>query len=234
MIIAKEGMDMPPKAKFTKEEIIAVAVDIIRDSGVEAITAKEIGKRMGTSTRPMFTWFKTVEELRMAATEEARKIYNQYAERGLAMTPPFKGLGMQCIRFATEEPNLFRLLFMQKTEQNSAIDFLMHEEHMVQIRSAIMDTFHIDAAEADWLYENLWIFNHGLCTLCATETLHFAQEDIAQKLGNLCRGLLMVLKAPKDKRTDIVPEVGAAIPGGSMDYTKAPEEETNGESGLAT
>ncbi len=80
---------MPPKAKFTREEIVAVAVDIIRDSGVEAITAKEIGKRMGTSTRPMFTWFKTVEELRAAAAEEARQIYNRYAERGLSMTPPF-------------------------------------------------------------------------------------------------------------------------------------------------
>ncbi len=209
---------MPPKAKFTKEEIIAVAVDIVRDSGAEAITAKEIGKRMGTSTRPMFTWFNTVEELRDAATEEAKKIYNEYVERGLSMTPPFKGYGMESVRFATEEPNLFRLIFMQKTEQNSAIEFLRHEEHMIQIRSAIMTTFHIDASEADWLYENLWIYNHGLATLCATGTLHFTEEDISQKLGNICRGLLMVLKAPKDERVDIMPEVGAVIPGGFDNY----------------
>ena len=211
---------MPPKAKFTREEIVAVAVEIIRDSGVEAITAKEIGARMGTSTRPMFTWFKTVEELRAAATEEARRIYNQYAERGLSMTPPFKGFGMECIRFATEEPNMFRLLFMQKTEQNSTLDFLNHEEHMAQIRSAIMTTFHIDAVEADWLYENLWIYNHGLATLCATKTLCFTEEDVALKLGDLCRGLLMVLKAPKDARTGIVPQVGAVIPGGFDSYAQ--------------
>lgn len=216
---------MPPKAKFTKEEIIAVAVDIIRDSGVEAITAKEISTRMSTSTRPMFTWFKTVEELRAAATEEARRIYNGYAERGLSMTLPFKGFGMEYIRFATEEPNLFRLLFMGKTEQNSALDFLKHEEHMAQIRAAIMTIFHIEASEADWLYENLWIYTHGIATLCATETLRFTQEETAQKLGTLCRGLLMCLKAPKDARTAIVPEVGAVISGGIMDYMKAPEGE---------
>lgn len=213
---------MPPRAKFTREEIVAVAVDIIRDSGVEAITAKEIGKRMGTSTRPMFTWFKTVEELRSAAAEEALRIYNRYAERGLSMTLPFKGFGMAYIRFATEEPNLFRLLCMGKTELNSAMDFLKHEEHMVQIRAAIMTTFHIEASEADWLYENLWIYAHGIATLCATETLSFTEEDIAQKLGDLCRGLLMSLKAPKDEHTGLIPSVGTVIPDGLDSYAQLP------------
>lgn len=213
---------MPPKAKFTREEIVAVAVDIIRDSGVEAITAKEIGKRMGTSTRPMFTWFKTVEELRDAATEEARRIYNGYAERGISMTPAFKGFGMEYIRFATEEPSLFRLLFMRKTEQNSPLEFLGVEGHLPQIREAAMTTFHLDADQADWLYENLWIYVHGIATLCASEALRFTQEDISQKLGNLCRGLLMSLKAPRDERTGLIPGVGTVVPGSVEDYMKAP------------
>lgn len=213
---------MPPKAKFTKEEIVTAAVDIIRDSGAEAITAKEIGKRMGTSTRPMFTWFKTVEELRDAATVEAWRIYNRYVEQGLSMTPPFKGYGMQFIRFATEEPSLFRLLFMRKTDQSNTMEYLKLDEHMPKVREAIMSTFHIEASEADWLYENLWIYAHGIATLCATGTLHFSEEDVAQKLGNLCRGLLMSLKAPKDARTGMMPEVGADISGSLAGYMKNP------------
>ncbi len=209
---------MPPKAKFSKEEIVAVALEIIRESGAEAITAKEIGKRMGTSTRPMFTWFKTVEELRSAAAEEAKRLYNRYAERGLSMIPPFKGLGMEYIRFAAEEPNLFRLLFMGKSEQSSTIDFLKQEQHMPQIRSAITATFHIEASEADWLYENLWIYAHGIAALCATGTVRFSEEEIAQKLGSLCRGLLMCLRAPKDARTGIVPGANTVVPGGFNNY----------------
>ena len=134
------------------------------------------------------------------------------------MTPPFKGFGMESIRFATEEPNLFRLLFMGKTERNSTLEFLKHEEHMAQIRSAIMNTFRIEASEADWLYVNLRIYNHGIAVLCATGTLHFTEEDDAQKLGSLCRGLLMCLKAPKDVRTDIIPGVDTVIPGGFDRY----------------
>jgi AcrR family transcriptional regulator len=64
---------MPPKPKFTKEQIVAAALDVIRDNSVEAITAQKMGKQLGTSTRPMFTYFDTVEELRQAATDAATK-----------------------------------------------------------------------------------------------------------------------------------------------------------------
>ena len=55
---------MPPKPKYSREDIIETAMDIIRDSSPEMITAQEIGRRMGSSSRPMFTWFNTLEELR--------------------------------------------------------------------------------------------------------------------------------------------------------------------------
>ena len=100
---------MPPKAKFTRQEIIDAAVDIARRAPLEAVTAQELASVLGTSTRPVFTYFRTLEEVRAAVVEEAGKIYGQYVERGLSMNPPFKGYGMETIRFAREEPNLFRL-----------------------------------------------------------------------------------------------------------------------------
>ena len=103
---------MPPKAKFTRQEIIDAAVDIARRAPLEAVTAQELASVLGTSTRPVFTYFRTLEEVRAAVVEEAGKIYGQYVERGLSMNPPFKGYGMETIRFAREEPNLFRLLFL--------------------------------------------------------------------------------------------------------------------------
>lgn len=97
---------MPPKAKFTRQEIIDAAVDIARRAPLEAVTAQELASVLGTSTRPVFTYFRTLEEVRAAVVEEAGKIYGRYVERGLSMNPPFKGYGMETIRFAREEPNL--------------------------------------------------------------------------------------------------------------------------------
>lgn len=107
---------MPPKAKFTRQEIIDAAVDIARRAPLEAVTAQELASVLGTSTRPVFTYFRTLEEVRAAVVEEAGKIYGRYVERGLSMNPPFKGYGMETIRFAREEPNLFRLLFLRRRD----------------------------------------------------------------------------------------------------------------------
>ena len=57
---------MPPKAKFTRQEIIDAAVDIARRAPLEAVTAQELASVLGTSTRPVFTYFRTLEEVRAA------------------------------------------------------------------------------------------------------------------------------------------------------------------------
>ena len=51
---------MPPKAKFTPEEILRAALDITREHGIGAVTARELGNRLGSSARPIFTVFKSI------------------------------------------------------------------------------------------------------------------------------------------------------------------------------
>ena len=143
---------MPPKAKFTRQEIVEAAVDIARRAPLEAVTAQELASVLGTSTRPVFTYFRTLEEVRAAVVEEAGKIYGRYVERGLSMNPPFKGYGMETIRFAREEPNLFRLLFLCRRD---TAEFPPTENHSADIRRAIRETFSLTDAQADELHRHL-------------------------------------------------------------------------------
>ena len=207
-----------PKPKFTKEQIVETAVDIIRTSSVEAITAQEIARRLGASTRPVFTYFDTLDDLRAAAAERAKQIYNAYAERGLKMTPAFKGYAMEYIRFAAQEPSLFRLLFMRKSQTRSLIEYLEQEGHLHSVRQTVMQSFGLDAAQADWLYENMWLYAHGIATLCASEAVVFSEGEIAGRLGALCRSLLITMNMPKDVRTGIVPGSDVTMPGTIEDY----------------
>ena len=55
---------MPPKAKFTKDEILNTALNITREQGIDAVTARELGARLGSSPRPIFTIFKSMEEVK--------------------------------------------------------------------------------------------------------------------------------------------------------------------------
>ena len=54
---------MPPKPKFTREEIVGTALDLVREKGIEALTARELGAKLGSSARPIFTVFRNMEEL---------------------------------------------------------------------------------------------------------------------------------------------------------------------------
>ena len=111
---------MPPKAKFTKAEIIEAALNIVRADGYEALTSRALGTYLGSSARPIFTVFKNMEEVQQDMIKSAKALYKEYVNKGLTTETPFKGVGTQYILFAVNEPKLFQLLFM--TEQKQILD----------------------------------------------------------------------------------------------------------------
>ena len=54
---------MPPRAKFTRQEIVDAGMSILREQGISAVTAREIGSRLGSSARPIFTVFENMGEV---------------------------------------------------------------------------------------------------------------------------------------------------------------------------
>lgn len=74
---------MPPKAKFTKNEIINAGLEIVRRDGFEALTARALGAELGSSARPVFTVFESMEEVQNEVISAARSLYGAYQERGL-------------------------------------------------------------------------------------------------------------------------------------------------------
>lgn len=73
---------MAPKNKFMKEEIICAALDVVRAGGIGALTAKAIADRLGVSTRPIFSYYKTMDEVKADVREAASELYKKYSEVG--------------------------------------------------------------------------------------------------------------------------------------------------------
>ena len=103
---------MPPKPKFSKEEIIDAALDIVSRDGVAALTARELGEKLGSSSSPIFTVFKSMDEVMQAIRDEAKRRYDKYVSRARDYYPSFKAIGILMLRYAKEQPKLFQLLFM--------------------------------------------------------------------------------------------------------------------------
>ena len=54
---------MPPKVKVTKEEIIAAALEILRQKGMEAVNARAVAAALGCSTQPIFSNYSSMGAL---------------------------------------------------------------------------------------------------------------------------------------------------------------------------
>ena len=183
---------MPPKAKFTREEIIEAALNIARTQGIEAVTARELGKVMGSSARPIFTVFQSMDEVLEETLKGAKDIYRQYVEQGLSETPAFRGVGLAYIRFAVEEEKLFRLLFMNEQKPVDSIEqiLMLIDESYDAILRSVEEPYHLQREDAKRLYQHLWIYSHGIAALCATGMYSFTQEEIEKQLTEVFIGLL--------------------------------------------
>ncbi len=187
---------MPPKAKFTKEEVISAALSIVRTDGFDALTSRALGTRLGSSARPIFTVFQSMDEVQQAVIEAAKALYKKYVDQGLTWEHPFKGVGTQYILFSIQEPKLFQLLFM--TEQPQVPDLSgvlpLIEESYGEILQSIQNDHGISEGLAERLYRHLWIYTHGIATLCATKMCRFTGEEISNMITEVCMSLLKNMK----------------------------------------
>ncbi len=187
---------MPPKAKFTKEQIVNAALDIVRENGMDELTARALGKKLGSSACPIFTVFDNMEEVMRETVKAASRLYDGYIAQGLQDNPAFKGVGMKYIAFAIQEPKLFQLLFMTEKKQNPTIENVLPviDANYPFILSSVK-AYGLSDSNAEKLYKHLWIYSHGIAVLCATRLCSLTMEEIGNMLTEIFIALLKEVKA---------------------------------------
>ena len=184
---------MAPKNKFTKEEMIAAALRVVRAKGIDGLTAKTMAEELGTSTQPVFTGFGSMDGVKAAVHAAAMGVYDRYTAAGLKEEIPFLGVGRQYIRFAREEPELYRLLFLTRGQECSAMDSMRHLQTLV--RPTLMKVYHITAGEADFYFRDLWLVVHSLSTLIVTGDCPYSDAELS---GILTGFSLSIFKAIRE------------------------------------
>ena len=180
---------MPPKPKFARREIVEAALDLVSRRGPEALTARNLGERLGSSARPIFTVFQGMDELRQEVRAAAMARFASYADR-------FKRAGVQMLLFAQEEPRLYQLLFVNGSREAASFADVFGElgpmaEHCV---AAIRRDYALSDEDARLLFEHMWIYTFGLGTLCAGGA-RFSQERLQEMLSTSFRALLLLARA---------------------------------------
>lgn len=188
---------MPPKAKFTKEQITKAALGVVSEKGAQALTAKELGAALGTSTTPIFTVFNSMQEVQDAVMLAAMERFEEYAHKAAHIKPVFKQVGMQMIMFAKEEPKLYQLIFMSSINEAQTFDDIY--AHLGSVADECLDVlqkdYDLSKDNAKTLFEHVWIHTFGIGALCATGMCDFSHEHIAKMLTQDFSAMMMLMKS---------------------------------------
>lgn len=179
---------MPPKCKFTREEVTAAALDMTREAGIGCVTARAVGARLGSSSKVIFSLFQNMEELQAAVIHAANSLYQNYLREDMAggRYPPYKASGMAYIRFAKEERELFKLLFMRDRSRETVSQDSDELQPLIQL---IRQNTGLSEQEAYLFHLEMWIYVHGIATMIATAYLEWDWDMISAMLTNAYEGL---------------------------------------------
>ena len=182
--------------KNTKEDIVAIALEIVEEKGFGGLNAREIARRLNCSIQPIFYQFKNMEELKNLVYEKIYGIYEEYMLSGINMNKPYKLMGNAYVKFARDYPELFKILFMQECEVNSS-NFIQIDHLGDKVIETGQKYTGLSFDEQKEFHLRVWIFTHGIASLIVTGTLKLNDKEIDKILSDSVRQMLKGYKLEK-------------------------------------
>lgn len=187
---------MPPKPKFKREEIVAVAMGVVAQKGIESLTAQELREALQCSASPIFTVFNTMKEIKDEVRIAAMQCFEEFEVPAVQDMPIFKQIGMKMVMFGVQQPKLYQLIFMQENRNAVTFDDVFGElgDIAIQCIKAIEKEYGLTTEQARMLFENVWIYTFGVGALCATGVCHFSEERLSQMLTTEFQAMMTLIQ----------------------------------------
>ena len=186
---------MPPKAKITKEMVIDAAFEVTRVEGAEKVNARTVSKKLGCSTQPVMYHFATMEELKRAAYEKANTYHTDYlmkipeTQDGIML-----GIGINYIRFAVEEPNLFRFLFQSGFAVENSLLEMIDSEGLAPVLAVMQAAMKMNMEQTKEIFVTLSLFVHGYASIIANNSLEYDEKLITTQLKRVYTGTILTIQ----------------------------------------
>jgi AcrR family transcriptional regulator len=192
---------MTQRMTFTREMIVDVAFALTRELGWGGVTARTIAQRLGSSTMPLYSSLKSMEEIEGEVRKKAEELMHDYQRRPFA-DERLLSSAVGYVVFARDEPNFFRFLYVdrpltqlaQKNGQDAELPAAS-----VQSTGGIVDLADQSAtALRDPAVLKSWAFTHGLASLISSKVIDLPTERIASLLAEA--GTAFYQSADKQKK----------------------------------
>lgn len=156
---------MPKKAVFSKKQIFDTAFALFESKGLEAITARNLGKALSSSPAPIYAHYSSITELKNELISVAKDRFLEYLKNPVT-DKIYLNIGIGICTFAKENKQLFVSIFLR---EQSFSDLIREFRDVIKIEMDKDDRFsNLSAEFKDMLFFDCWTYTHGLSTLIAT------------------------------------------------------------------
>lgn len=184
---------MPTIIRITKEMILNAAFDITRNEGIEKLSNREIAKKMNCSIRPIYYQFKNSEELYKALYNKINSYFYDFIMKNIVDDiPHYKQIGINYIKFAQEETNLFKVLFMSPARDVPNTFVATDKNGFAGVIDAIKLSTYLSDKDIKSFHTKMWIFVHGIATLTVSKSVKFTEEQIRDLLSQEFQALMLL------------------------------------------
>ncbi len=191
---------MPPKAKITKEMVIDAAFEITRAEGADNVNARTVSQKLGCSTQPVMYHFATIEDMKKAVYAKLDLFHTEYLMNVNPQKDVMLGIGLNYIRFAVEEPNLFRFLFQSGFAVENNLLEMIDSEEIKPVISAMQEEMELDMKQTKKVFLILALFAHGYASIIANNGLEYDEEIVTTHLDSALRGAIFAAQEEKNEK----------------------------------
>lgn len=169
---------MAKQAKITRERILQGAVETLRQN--LGLNARNIAKVLNCSTQPIYSVFENMESMKKALQEEAARIQKEKVSLYLGKKdiPEYKAYGMGFVRFAKDEKELFKFMYMQQPNELFAGEQdALYDEIIVQMQKL----YGFSKKDAENFHMDMSVYSYGLAVLQSLRG-NISDKEVSERL----------------------------------------------------
>lgn len=168
--------DMPPRQKYSSENVIEAAFQIVRRTGWEGLSARAIAKELDSSTRPVYDHFQSMKHIEKEVVRKALATFVEYISRDRT-GDKWLDQALGYITFAGEEKHLFRCI---NDEAHIGYQREFARQHWLKLRDQLSDDTRFQSLPAETVNRIRavrWFLVHGISFLAANGWMDFESPD---------------------------------------------------------
>jgi AcrR family transcriptional regulator len=179
---------MPPKQKFTKEEILETAFAIVREEGIENLNARNIARRLNASTQPVFSFFENMAELKTGVFQMTERYHAAIYHKIEIDKELLANIYLAYINFALEEPNLFRLQYQSNEYKGRPFLEIFNDKNLETGNEKLCEgrkKIYGNKKAVEAMFFDMWLYAHGIASVLVGNQLQINQDEIAYKIRQM-------------------------------------------------